>query len=206
VIDWNVVFLGVIAVAVTVMACVQVGVIVFGARLVRRVDRIAAQIDGEIKPLLTNLNRVGEDAARAAQLAAAQVERVDQLFADVAMRVEDTAASLQSAIIAPAREGFAVLSGVRAAFAALREMRSASAPCAFRTSRRRRGAVHRIARQRERISLPSLSIPSRSRPAPGWLIHDRRWTSASSTSGGPASFETSRARASMFASPAASRS
>jgi hypothetical protein len=128
VIDWNVVFLGVIAVAVTVMACVQVGVIVFGARLVRRVDRIAAQIDGEIKPLLTNLNRVGEDAARAAQLAAAQVERVDQLFANVAMRVEDTAASLQSAIIAPAREGFAVLSGVRAAFGALREMRSASAP------------------------------------------------------------------------------
>ncbi len=127
-IDWNVVFLGVIAVAVTVMACVQVGVIVFGARLVRRVDRIAAQIDGEIKPLLTNLNRVGEDAARAAQLAAAQVERVDQLFANVAMRVEDTAASLQSAIIAPAREGFAVLSGVRAAFGALREMRSASAP------------------------------------------------------------------------------
>ena len=127
-IDWNVVFLGIIAVAVTVMACVQVGVIVFGARLVRRVDRIAAQIDGEIKPLLTNLNRVGEDAARAAQLAAAQVERVDQLFANVAMRVEDTAASLQSAIIAPAREGFAVLSGVRAAFGALREMRSASAP------------------------------------------------------------------------------
>ena len=127
-IDWNVVFLGVIAVAVTVMACVQVGVIVFGARLVRRVDRIAAQIDGEIKPLLSNLNRVGEDAARAAQLAAAQVERVDQLFANVAMRVEDTAASLQSAIIAPAREGFAVLSGVRAAFGALREMRSASAP------------------------------------------------------------------------------
>ena len=127
-IDWNVVFLGIIAVAVTVMACVQVGVIVFGARLVRRVDRIASQIDGEIKPLLANLNRVGEDAARAAQLAAAQVERVDQLFANVAMRVEDTVASLQSAIIAPAREGFAVLSGVRAAFAALREMRSASAP------------------------------------------------------------------------------
>ena len=126
--DWSVVFLGVIAAAVTIMAVVQVGVIVFGARLVRRVDQMASQIDREIKPLLTNLNKVGEEAARAAQLAATQVERVDRLFADVALRVEDTAASLQSAIIAPAREGFALLSGVRAAFAALREVRTASAP------------------------------------------------------------------------------
>jgi type VI protein secretion system component VasK len=126
--DWSVVFLGVIAVAVTVMACAQVGVIVFGARLAKRVDQLASQIDREIKPLLTNLNKVGEEAARAAQLAATQVERVDRLFADVALRVEDTAASLQSAILTPAREGFALLSGVRAAFAALRDMRSASAP------------------------------------------------------------------------------
>lgn len=126
--DWGVVFLGVIAAAVTVMAVVQVGMIVFGARLARRVDQMASQIDREIKPLLTNLNKVGEEAARAAQLAATQVERVDRLFADVALRVEDTAASLQSAIITPAREGFALLSGVRAAFAALREIRTASAP------------------------------------------------------------------------------
>ena len=126
--DWSVVFLGVIAAAVTIMAGVQVGVIVFGARLARRVDQMASQIDREIKPLLTNLNKVGEEAARAAQLAATQVERVDRLFADVAVRVEDTAASLQSAILAPAREGFALLSGVRAAFAALREVRTASAP------------------------------------------------------------------------------
>jgi len=126
--DWSVVFLGVIALAVTVMAGVQVGVVVFGARLARRVDQMASQIDREIKPLLTNLNKVGEEAARAAQLAATQVERVDRLFAEVALRVEDTAASLQSAIIRPAREGFALLSGVRAAFAALREIRSATAP------------------------------------------------------------------------------
>jgi hypothetical protein len=126
--EWGTVFLGVIAVAVSVMAVVQVGVIVFGARLARRVDQLATQVDREIKPLLTNLNVVGEEAARAAQLAAAQVERVDKLFAEVALRVEDTAESLQSAIIAPAREGFALLSGLRAAFSALREMRSAAVP------------------------------------------------------------------------------
>src|SRR4030095_12839592 len=89
--DLSVIFLGIIALAVTVMASVQVCVIVYGARLARRVDQIALQIDREIKPLLTNLNKVGEEAARAAQLAATQVERVDRLFADVAMRVDDTA-------------------------------------------------------------------------------------------------------------------
>jgi len=95
--EWSGVFLGIIALAVSVMAIVQVGVIVFGARLAKRVEQIAQQVDREIKPLLVNLNVVGQEAARAAELAALQVERVDALFADVASRVEETAASLQSA-------------------------------------------------------------------------------------------------------------
>jgi len=126
--DWSGVFLGIIALAVSVMAIVQVGVIVFGARLAKRVEQVAAQVDREIKPLLVNLNVVGQEAARAAELAAAQIERVDVLFADVAERVEETAATLQSAIITPAREGMALVQGVRAAFAALREIRAAAGP------------------------------------------------------------------------------
>ena len=126
--DWSGVFLGIIALAVSVMALVQVGVIIFGARLAKRVEQMATQVDREIKPLLINLNIVGQEAARAAELAAAQVERVDQLFAEVAGRVEETAATLQSAIITPAREGFALVQGMRAAFAALREIRAVSAP------------------------------------------------------------------------------
>jgi hypothetical protein len=126
--EWGGVFLGIIALAVSVMAIVQVGVIVFGARLVKRVEQMAQQVDREIKPLLVNLNVVSQEAARAAELAALQVERVDALFADVAGKVEETAASLQSAIIAPAREGMALVQGIKAAFGALREIRAASAP------------------------------------------------------------------------------
>ena len=95
--DWGGVFLGVIALAVTVMAVVQVGVIVFGARLARRVEQLVVQIDRDIKPLVANLNVVGQEAARAAELATAQVHRVDQLFGDIAGRVEETADSLQAA-------------------------------------------------------------------------------------------------------------
>jgi len=61
--EWSGVFLGVIAVAVTVMAIVQVGVVIFGARLAKRVEQIAQQVDREIKPLLVNLNVVGQEAA-----------------------------------------------------------------------------------------------------------------------------------------------
>ena len=118
--EWSVVFLGVIAGAVTVMAAIQVGMVVYGARLARRVDRLADQVDREIKPLLTSLEAMGQEAARATTLAAQQVERVDRLFADIALRVEETAAAVQSAVITPAREGLALLSGVRAAVSAMR--------------------------------------------------------------------------------------
>ncbi|HEY8537164.1 MAG TPA: hypothetical protein VIL25_11960 [Vicinamibacterales bacterium] len=124
--DWAVVFLGVIALAVTVMAAIQVGIVVYGARLARRVDRLAEQLDREIKPLLSSLHSVGQEAARAASLATAQMERVDRLFADVAARVEETVAAIQTALITPAREGIAVLSGLRAAIATLKGMRRAA--------------------------------------------------------------------------------
>lgn len=126
--EWAVIFLAIIAVAVSAMAVVQVGIAVYGARLAQRVERLADQVDREIKPLLTNINAVGEEAARAAALASAQVERADRLFADVAQRVEGTAASLQAALLAPAREGLAVVAGLRAAMGAVRDMRRARTP------------------------------------------------------------------------------
>ena len=126
--DWSVIFLGVIAVSVALMAMIQVGVIVFGARLARRIEQIATQIDRDIKPLIVNLNVVGQEAARAAELAAIQVQRVDALFADVADRIDETASTLQTAILTPAREGMALIQGVKAAFAALKDIRSAAAP------------------------------------------------------------------------------
>src|SRR5690606_17503581 len=97
----------------------------YGARLARRVDQLTRQLDQDIKPLLTNLNAVGQEAAKAASLASAQMERVDRLFADVSTRIEESVAALQSTLITPAREGIAVLSGIRAAISALKGMRQA---------------------------------------------------------------------------------
>jgi hypothetical protein len=115
-------FLGVIAVATAVMALVQVSVIIYGWMLARRVARIVADIEREMVSIMQSLNLMARDAARATSLAAVQVERVDRLLADLSLRVEQTAATVQKAIIAPLREGAAVMAGVRAAVALLKDL------------------------------------------------------------------------------------
>jgi hypothetical protein len=129
----NDLFLGIIALAVTVMAAIQVGAIIVAARLARRVDRLATQIEQEIQPVFQHLHALTADASRAAALAAIQVERADKVFGELSQRVDQTLLTLQSRVVAPARAGFAVLAGIRAALAVLRDLRE--------TGRRRPAAV-----------------------------------------------------------------
>jgi hypothetical protein len=121
----NDVFLGIIAVAVALMAAIQVGAIVVAARLARRVDRLADQIEQDIRPVFRNLHVMSAEAARAATIAATQVERADRLFVDLAQRVDLTLNTLQSRVLGPAREGAALLAGLRAALGAFRDLRDA---------------------------------------------------------------------------------
>jgi len=115
------VFLGVIAAATLVMAMVQVGFIVYGWTIARRVSRLLDQIEAETKPVLASISAVARDAARASSLAVAQVERVDRMFTDVTTRIEETATTVQRAIIKPLREGAAMMAGIRAALAIFKE-------------------------------------------------------------------------------------
>lgn len=59
------VFLGVIAVAVLVMAAIQVAAVVVALRLVRRVDRFADRVEEDIRPIVASLQALTADAARA---------------------------------------------------------------------------------------------------------------------------------------------
>jgi hypothetical protein len=124
--DWTPVFLGIIAGAVLIMAAIQVGALIYGARLAQRMNRLADQVEREVRPLFTQLQTVGAEAARASTLASQQVERVDRLFADVSQRIEDTVATFQAAVLAPAREGIALATGLRALVAALRGLPTAT--------------------------------------------------------------------------------
>ena len=125
---WSDVFLGVIAAATLAIAVAQIAVIVVASRAVRRVADLAEQFERDVKPLFGHLNAIGHDAARAAALAAVQVERVDQLFTDVVQRFEQTVSTVQATVIGPVREGRALVSAFKAAMQAVRELRQNGRP------------------------------------------------------------------------------
>lgn len=119
---WAEVFLGVIALATFTMAAIQVGIIVYGLGVARRVDRLLTQVEREMQPLADSLNTMARDAARISSLAAGQVERIDRLVTDITVRLDQTATTLQDAILRPLRDGAAIMTGVKAAIEVLREL------------------------------------------------------------------------------------
>ena len=127
---WAEVFLGVIALATLTMAAIQVGVIVYGMGVARRLNQLLAQVEREMKPLADSVNTIARDAARISTLAAGQVERVDRLVTDLTSRIEQTATTVQDAILRPLREGAAIMSGVKAVIDVFRELtgRTGSTP------------------------------------------------------------------------------
>lgn len=119
---WAEVFLGVIALATLTMAAIQVGIIVFGLGVARRVNKLLTQVEKEMKPLADSVNTIARDAARISSISADQVERIDRLVNDLTLRVEETATTVQNAILRPLRDGAALMSGVKAAIEAYREI------------------------------------------------------------------------------------
>ena len=109
---WGEVFLGVIAVATLATSVILVALLV------------AAQ---ELKPVFGHVNAIARDTARAASLAAAQVERADRLFTDLTRRVDETLGAFQNALTGPIRAGAplsAALMTFRTVFALVRDLRA----------------------------------------------------------------------------------
>jgi len=129
---WAEVFLGVIALATLTMAAIQVGVIVYGIGVARRLNQLLTQVEREMKPLADSVNTIARDAARISSLAAGQVERVDRLVTDLTSRIEQTATTVQDAILRPLREGAAIMSGVRAVIDVFRELTGRTEPAPAR--------------------------------------------------------------------------
>jgi hypothetical protein len=117
---WSVVFLGVIALSTLMMAVIQVGAIIYSARLARRLETLLGRLETDVQPLLEKVTAISTEAARMSTLATAQVERVDQLFAEIQQRTEHVMTVVQHAIITPAREGAALFGALRSTFAAFR--------------------------------------------------------------------------------------
>jgi hypothetical protein len=118
-------FLGIIAVAVLVMAIIQVAAIVYAMSAARRIGQVADRLERDLRPVVSNLQAMTAEAARATSLAAAQMERADRMFADFSRRAEQVMAAIP-ALLGPAGKGFAFLNGIKAALAAIQELRRSS--------------------------------------------------------------------------------
>ncbi len=138
------VLIGIIAFAVAVMAVVQVGAVVAGLRLARRVEQIADQIESGVRPLLSNLTTLSAEATRAATVAAGQVERIDRAVTELTTRLDHTLGAAQRIVAGPAKDGMAIVAGVKAAVTALQGMREAT---------RRRSAARAASFEEEERSL-----------------------------------------------------
>jgi hypothetical protein len=130
---WAEVFLGVIALATFTMAAIQVGIIVYGWTVARRVNRLLDQVEQQMQPLAESLNTIARDAVRVSTLAVGQVERIDRLVSDLTARLEHTATTVQDAVLRPLRDSAALLAGVRTAIGVFRELAGRPGPSRGRT-------------------------------------------------------------------------
>jgi hypothetical protein len=119
--DWQLVFLGVMAVALVAMACAQVMIGIAVLRASRQVTDLAGQVRNDIRPLIEKATRLTDEASRVTSMAVVQMERVDKLTLLLASRVDETMGVLQSAVVGPVRQGAAVLAGLKAVVGAIRE-------------------------------------------------------------------------------------
>jgi len=118
-------FLGIIALAVMVMAAIQVGALIFAIRTVRRMGTAVDRLERDLRPIVENLEALTADVARASNLSVAQMERADRLFGDMARRAESLLSFLPG-VLGPAGKGVAFVGGLKAVIAAVREVRRVS--------------------------------------------------------------------------------
>jgi hypothetical protein len=122
--DWAVIWLGVIAIAVAVMAILQIALIVVSLKLARQLSATIEDVRREVRPLVDKVQRVADEAARATSLASIQIERVDQILSNTTARVDEGLAIVRNAMGGPLRQGYAVALALRAALSAFRRPRS----------------------------------------------------------------------------------
>jgi hypothetical protein len=118
--NWELIFLGVMAVALAVMALGQVILALAVVKTARQVATSVSELQRDMRPLIEKATRVAEDASRVTALAVVQAERIDMLVKTTTARVDETFSLVQSAVVEPLRQGTAVLAAVRAAVAAIR--------------------------------------------------------------------------------------
>jgi len=121
--DSNQTFLAIIAAATALMALIQIGALVMLARVAAQVRDLVGTVQKDLRPLIARATAVADEAHKTAVLGTLQAQKIDQLVTDLTRRVDETSLIIQDAIVTPAREGMAIVAGVKAALGALRGLR-----------------------------------------------------------------------------------
>jgi hypothetical protein len=66
-----------------------------------------------VRPVVVNLQSLMADAARAAALAASQVDKADQMLGAMRQSIDSTVQSLQAALLTPVRDAISVLQALK---------------------------------------------------------------------------------------------
>ena len=109
------------------MAVVQVATAIVALTAARRLQDTAQRIERDLQPIVQNMQSVAADAARAANLAAAQVERVDRMLSDLSQRAEQIMGFVP-AIFGGAGKGAAFVHGLKTVLSFFQQRRRGSAP------------------------------------------------------------------------------
>lgn len=119
---WGLVWLGVMAGALVVMALGQLVLAIVGARMARQATDAVQEVRRDLRPILEKAQKIANDAARTSDIARSQAERIDQIIALTAQRIDETLTNVQAAVSGPLRQGSAVVAGIRAAMEVLRNV------------------------------------------------------------------------------------
>jgi hypothetical protein len=119
-------WLGIIAVAVSAMAVSQVALAIAGIRAARQLQALARRLEEDVKPLVAQVQTIAADVARTSALAATQIERVDAMTLRLSGLVDEATSALSQGILAPLRDGLALVRAFIAAFGGPRPKRPSS--------------------------------------------------------------------------------
>jgi hypothetical protein len=124
-VNWQLVWLAIIALSMLVLATVQIVVLLRIAKLAQQATAAVEDMRKEIHPLIAKVHRIADDAARTTALALTQVERIDALLSSTAERVDEAVTTVRAVVGAPFGSGSVIWTAFRAAMTLVREWRRA---------------------------------------------------------------------------------
>jgi hypothetical protein len=116
------------AVALVIMAAIQIGLIVIAMRSARQLTAAVEDLRREVRPLAEKVHRLTDEATRVTSLARMQVERVDEFLSTSARRMDETLSIVQNLIAGPIRQGATLITAVKAAMVLVRHWQSRPRP------------------------------------------------------------------------------